>query len=259
MKRSKASQTNVRFLAGLQLVCLRDAEENRRLARRLRALGAHCHHLPVRRIVACESAGTARALGAALRAPICVFSSPNAVQAAQRSQPLQRYPGVAVAVGAGTAGALRRIGVRQVVYPDRQQTSEGLLGLPLWQQARGAVGLVSAPGGRDLIEPALRARGLRVRRADVYHREPVAPRPAALARLRRLARAIVVISSAEAWDTVATALGRPPPGWMAVVSSARLEQIARSAGFGEVLRAAGPGADALIDCLLDHAKAERFR
>jgi uroporphyrinogen-III synthase len=164
-----------------------------------------------------------------------------------------------VAVGAGTARALHRNGVRQVVFPDRDQTSEGLLGLPLWQQTRGTVGLVSAPGGRDLIEPALRARGLQVRRADVYRREPLPARPATLARLRRLTRVIVVITSAEALDSVVAALGRPPPGWKAVVSSARLQQIACAAGFAGVLRAAGPGGDALIECLRDHAKAERFR
>lgn len=259
MKRSKASQTNVRFLAGLQLVCLRDADENRSLARRVRALGAHCLHIPVRRIVVRESVRTRLALQRALRAPICVFSSPNAVRAAQRTQPLRQYPGVAVAVGAGTARALRRLGVRQVVYPDQRQTSEGLLDLPVWQEAQGMVGLVSAPGGRDLIEPALGARGLSVQRADVYRREPVPPKPAALARLRRLSRAFVVITSAEAWDSLAAAIGPIPAGWTALVSSARLQRLAHSAGFSVVLCAAGPGVDALLDRLLDHAKAERFR
>ncbi|MFX9532994.1 uroporphyrinogen-III synthase, partial [Acinetobacter baumannii] len=77
-----------------------------------------------------------------------------------------------------------RAGLEPVAVPERMD-SEGLLALPELRDVRGiAVGLVTAPGGRDAIAPALRARGAQVRRADVYRRLPLPPSPRTLARLR---------------------------------------------------------------------------
>ena len=66
------------------------------------------------------------------------------------------------------------------------------------------VGLVTAPGGRDRLEPALRARGAHVLRADVYTREA---QRADAARLRGPAcrawpRWAIALSSGEALRTL---------------------------------------------------------
>jgi uroporphyrinogen-III synthase len=109
--------------------------------------------------------------------------------------------------------------------------------LPHLRSLRGrSVGLLAAPGGRGLIEPALRRRGANVRRADVYRRVEVAPSPLALARLRGLhARTWLALGSGEA---LRMALSRLPPeladklrGADVAAASERLAQCARDEGF----------------------------
>jgi len=117
---------------------------------------------------------------------------------AQRLQPLvDARTRQAFAVGAGTAAALRRAGIADVSTPARMD-SEGLLALPGLQELDGTtLGLVTAPGGRGEITPALQQRGARVLRADVYERVAIAPSPRALAALRALdAPAWLALSSA---------------------------------------------------------------
>lgn len=189
---------------------------------------------------------TRQALRQALAAPVVIFTSPAAVDAAHALQPLVR-PDAAVwmSVGAGSAYALQRHGVGAVLWPERMD-SEGLLALPpLAMRLPGTIGLVTAPGGRGLLLPALEQRGGSVLRADVYRRVAL---PLSTATLDRLAthaeRALLALSSAEALarvlpqlpDAVAQAWRRRP----VVASSARLEALAREQGFVEVRRSTGP-------------------
>ncbi|WP_460763041.1 uroporphyrinogen-III synthase [Lysobacter fragariae] len=185
-------------------------------------------------------------LDAALAATRVVFTSPAAVRAARALQPLRPRRGQAwCAVGAGTAAALRRAGVAEVQAPARMD-SEGLLDLPALQVANGdSIGLVTAPGGRDAIAPALRSRGARVVRADVYLRETIALSPRALERLRAIRGPLVLaLSSGEALqqvlasvpDDIATRLRDA----RVVAASPRLQALARTLGFVDVVLAAGP-------------------
>lgn len=185
-------------------------------------------------------------LRAALAASRVVFTSPAAVRSARALQPLEpcRHQ-YWCAVGAGTAAALRRAGVADAQAPARMD-SEGLLALPALQQVAGRdVGLVTAPGGRDAIAPALRARGARVLRVEVYAREAVAPAPRALERLRHTTAPVVLaLSSGEALRRVLAAV----PGDVAailrrarvVAASARLAALARELGFADIVLARGP-------------------
>lgn len=192
------------------------------------------------RIEARDDDATRDALSAALGADVVLFTSPAAARAAAALQPLRDRPGQPwVAVGAGTAAALRRAGVRGVAAPSRMD-SEGLLALPALQRLDGrSVGMVTAPGGRGLIAPALAARGARVLRAEVYARVPVPPSPAALARLRALDRpACLALSSGEALQRMLQTL----PGDLldrlrqarVLAASQRLADLAREAGFVDV-------------------------
>jgi uroporphyrinogen-III synthase len=124
--------------------------------------------------------------------------------------------------------------------------SEGLLALPVLRDVRGVrVGVVTAPGGRDRVVPALAQAGAHVVRADVYRREPLPPTPRAVAALRALdAPAWLALSSGEALahllatlpaDTV-TILRRA----RVVAASERLADLAKAKGFTRVVRAAGP-------------------
>lgn len=203
------------------------------------------------RLVLRGDAATRAALDAALAAPIVVVTSPAGVRAAAALRPLRDVGTRWCAVGAGTAAALRRAGVRAVDAPARMD-SEGVLALPALQDVAGAaVGLLTAPGGRDAIAPVLTARGAQVRRADVYAREVLAPPPSAVAALERIgAPCALALSSGEALRQVFAAL--PPAAAdrlrraQVLAASERLAALARSLGFDDIVRAAGPRPGQLV-------------
>lgn len=208
--------------------------------------GARVLALSPWKLVGNDDAGSRAELRAALAAPRVIFTSPAAVRFAKQLAMLRRKRGqVFLAVGAATAEALRRAGVDAVVSPQRMD-SEGLLGLTELQGLRGSgIGLVTAPDGRDVLAPALRRRGARLLRADVYARMEIPLSAASVRRLLELrAPACVALSSGAALES---ALSRLPPGARtrllrlpAVAASERLADLARNAGFAKVYVAAGP-------------------
>jgi len=192
-------------------------------------------------------------LRAALGAPRVLFTSPMAVRAAALLQPLRPAEDQQwFAVGAGTAAALRRAGAGDVAAP-RRMDSEGLLALPGLQRLDGiAVGLVTAPGGRGTLAPALQERGGEVRRADVYRRIPLPPSARALAALRGLSRpAAVALSSSDGLQRVMDAL----PADLAarvrslpvVGASDRLLELASTLGFTQGFRASDARPASLVE------------
>ncbi|KAF1686976.1 uroporphyrinogen-III synthase [Pseudoxanthomonas broegbernensis] len=196
-----------------------------------------------------EDAASRQALDAALDAQALVFTSPAAVRAAARLRPLRERRGQHwLAVGAGSAAALRRAGIAAVRAPARMD-SEGLLALPELDGI-SSVGLVTAPGGRGMIPAILAARGAQVHRADVYDRVPLPPGAAALERLRGLDRpAVLALSSEQAlrlvleqWPAAAaTALRR----CAVAAASERLARIAAGYALGPVAVAGDPRPAAL--------------
>ena len=183
------------------------------------------------------------ALQRALSADAVVFTSPAAVRAAARLQALPAM--VACAVGSGTAATLRRAGVTEVCVPGRMDT-EGLLTLPeLAASAARRIGLVTAPGGRGALQPALEQRGIEVLRADVYERVPVALPRRAVDALRDAPRPLVLaLTSGEALQQV---MGQLPADALdalrtatVIAASERLAAIAREAGFECVRIARSP-------------------
>ncbi|HZH43515.1 MAG TPA: uroporphyrinogen-III synthase, partial [Lysobacter sp.] len=228
------------------MISLRPQGEHAPLRRAAARAGAGVIALSPWRLLACADAATVRALDAALDCERVLFTSPAAVRAAARLRPLRaRAEQAWCAVGTGTAAALRRAGIARVQVPERMD-SEGLLALPALSDVHGCtVGLVTAPGGRNLLAPALRAAGAEVQRADVYRREPVAPSARALARLDALdAPAVLAVSSGEALRTLLAALPAARADRLralpVAVASARLEALASALGFAEVRRARGP-------------------
>lgn len=216
------------------------------------------------RIETRDDPATRAALRDALAAPRVVFTSPAAVRAATALQALDALDAQLVAVGAGTAAALRRAGARRVTTPARMD-SEGLLALPALRAVAGdAIGLVTAPDGRELIAAAMRQRGAEVRRAEVYARVAAAPAPAAVARLRGLrAPAVVAVSSGAALARILEALPADAADMLracaAVAASDRLCEQARALGFARVARAPGPRPAQLVAAAgaLLHAGASR--
>lgn len=228
------------------VISLRPRGEHDALRRAAARHGAGLIALSPWRLRHLDNPQTRSELRAALAASRVIFTSPAAVGAARALQPLSpRRQQHWCAVGAGTAAALRRAGVAQVQAPARMD-SEGLLALPALQQVGGhEVGLVTAPGGRDTIAPALRARGAQVVRAEVYTREAVALPPRALERLRQTTAPLVLaLSSGEALQRVLAAVPADVAAILrrarVVAASARLAALAAELGFADIVLAHGP-------------------
>ncbi|MDY0021863.1 uroporphyrinogen-III synthase [Arenimonas caeni] len=205
------------------------------------------------------------ALQVALACPLVVVTSPAAVQFARRQLPLSAAPGQRwLALGAGTAAALERVGVPGAIFPAEGTDSEALLALPELKPPPSAVGLVTAPGGRGLIAETLAQRGAQIHRANVYRRIAVHPSAARLRRLRTLPReSALLVSSTEAFDGLWQRLdetGREAlRGRAAVASSPRLAAHLAELGFRMIVLAPGAAPDTLLDALAADVARGRFR
>ena len=240
------------------VISLRPRGEHDAMRRAAARHGARVVALSPWQLVARTDAAALQDLNAALGAARVVFTSPAAVRAshglcarAGRAFADATATAAWIGVGAGTAAALHRAGARAVQSPARMD-SEGVLALPALQDIAGiAVGLVTAPGGRDAIAPALRVRGARVLRADVYDRVPLPASPRALARLRAAeGMGVLAASSAGALDqvlaTVPADIAARLRGLPLAVASTRMAEHARSLGFARVAVASGPQPEAIV-------------
>lgn len=235
-----------RLRTGCYVISLRPRGDHAALRRAAARRGLRVLALSPWRLVPLDDPATRTALRSALSADLVVFTSPAAVRAARALRTLRpRRHQLWCAVGSGTAAALRRAGVADVQVPARMD-SEGLLALPVLSDVAGrCIGLITAPGGRDTLAPALQARGANVQRADVYRREPLAPTPQAIAALRALdAPAWLALSSGAALVHLLASLPADAAGLLrrarVVAASDRLAALARAEGFVDVVRAAGP-------------------
>jgi uroporphyrinogen-III synthase len=227
-------------LAGATVIVTRPAGTGASLARLVRKLGGHPVLLPGLSLRAMSERKPPA--GARDRFDDWIFTSPAAVRFGATVLPRVRKRDRVFALGAGTARALARHGLRATMPRDRMD-SEGLLALAELAQVRGRrIALVGAPGGRDLIAPTLRRRGAMVEAVHVYRRVP--PR---LARRHfdalSVARdpLVMLVSSGEALTYLVTLLPAVElarlRGQIVVVSSARLVGAARENGFSEIVQA----------------------
>ncbi len=223
------------------MISLRPLGQHDALRRRAATLGARTFALSTLRLSALPARD---ALAEAQHCPRVIVTSPTAVHYARALQKLKQRAGQHwFAPGAGTAAALHEAGIERVHFPPRGAGSEALLDDPLLQRLEGArVGLVTAPGGRELLPEQLRERGAKLCLAHVYAREPLPPTTARLQALAALpAHSALLVSSAEALSVLWEALdggGRAALRKRAcVVSSARLAAQARKLGLRKPLLA----------------------
>ena len=245
---------------GWYVISLRPQGGHAALRRAAKASGGGLIALSPWRIEVHHDAGTAGDLRIALSASRIIFTSPAAVDAALALQPLVAAAGQCwIAVGSGTAAALRKAGIDAAVAPARMD-SEGLLSLPVLDDVAGLlVGLVTAPEGREFLVPSLRRRGAEVVRADVYARRPVALSKAALDRI--LGLEVPAALAASSGGALRQVCERAPAAVLArlrglpvVAASARLRQLAHAAGFADVELAEGPMPAQMVAVI-----ARRFR
>lgn len=166
-----------RPLTGLRVVVTRPAHQAGPLCRLIEQAGGKAEPFPVLEIAAPVNPEAARALVERLdRFDFAVFVSANAVEqgmlllaACGRTFGSLRV----LAVGEGTASALRAHGVADILCPEVDFSSEGLLGLKALSEAavRGRRVLIfRGEGGRALLGDTLSARGAEVHYAEVYRR-----------------------------------------------------------------------------------------
>ena len=250
-------------LAGWYVISLRPSGAHGPVRRAAATLGARVLPVSTLRLLSMD-AGVA--LDAALACSIVVFTSPAAVRFARAQRPLVAAPDqVWLAVGSGTATALRQAGIGSVRMPPDRADSEGLLALPELQSLRGRpVGLVTAPGGRGLIGETLAHRGALVHLAEVYRREPLLPHASRTALIPALPdTSALLVSSVEAFEALwlrldeATrqVLRRRP----VVASSPRLAARLAEDAFAAIVIADGAAPNALLAALAADVAGGRFR
>ncbi|MFC3716332.1 uroporphyrinogen-III synthase [Luteimonas soli] len=252
-------------LAGCYVISLRPVGGHAAIRRAAATLEGRVLAVSPWKLMPRDDRATRGDLRAALAAGRVLATSPAAVRAAGALQPLRRRRGQQwFAVGAGTAAALRRAGVDEVAAPARMD-SEGLLALPGLRDVRGGdIGMLTAPGGRGRIAPALRRRGARVIRADVYERVPIAPSLRAVAALLQLdAPAWLLLSSGEALEHLLTALPGDAVAALrrarVVAASERLARLARDQGFTRIITATSAIPRDLLDAAARATPASRKR
>lgn len=245
-----------RTLAGWYVISLRPSGQHGGVRRAAAKRGARVFALSTLRLEALPSAALERALAC----PWMIATSPAAVHyALAKAAPAraQRW----FAPGPGTAAALRRRGVAQVSIPADGHDSQHLLALPdLCAPGGRAIGLLTAPGGRDRIAPVLRGRGADVRRADVYERMVVPVSTRAVAALRALAApAWLALGSGQALDAVLAQLPddarRRLRETRVAAASPRLAQLAQAHGFAAVAVAASAVPRDLVAAIAADASA----
>lgn len=221
-------------------------------ARRVRAGGGTPLLLPGSSLRAApDPTAVAKALRAALAGDSLIFTSPAAVRFAAQLMPLRTRARV-LAPGAGTLRALLRAGCGQAIAPARED-SEGILALPALQNVDDRrISIIGAAGGRGLLARELAARGATVTHVHVYQRVPARLGRQHAGTLRQTVRRplYVLLSSAEALANILTALPQDAHRALlvgtAVVSSARVGNAARKAGFKRVLLAGSAHATDLL-------------
>lgn len=239
-------------LAGASVLITRPAGTARALAAQVRARGGVPLLLPGLSLRNEHDPALARRLHDG-RFDDWIFSSPAAVRACFELAPNLRLSrsARAFAVGAGTGRALARHRI-EALAPTAGADSEALLALPELALLRGRhVALLCAPGGRNLIAPALRARGAQLEVLHVYSRRaPRLDRRHLKALEAAAAPWITLLSSAEALDHLCALLPVALAArWRAqplIVASERLAGLARGHGFVDVtLTRSAMGSDLL--------------
>lgn len=251
-------------LKGAHCLVLRPEGQARELVARLGAEGAAVTHCPTIAIDVLPV--TPGDLAGLERVDWLVFISPNAVsmgleaiRAAGGSLP--RRAGI-VAVGAGTAAALREAGVTVDVVPTAGGGSDALLREPRLAALDGArVLIVRGEGGREHLARALGGRGATVDYLEVYRRRlPEVTRAEGLLHgWRSSAARVTIVTSVTGWRNLLTLTEGDTrtavlTGALVAVSDRVLEATRGDGHRGPAAVAVEPGPPALVE-----AAAEAFR
>jgi len=140
-------------------------------------------------------------------------------------------------LGKGTSSALAKYGISQITTALDGSDSESLLALPGLQNIHGKeIGLITAPGGRGLIEPSLINRGATVHVCHVYQRKSIIINSKQIRQLEQLTLPFAVLCSSHEvfeslWRQLPMQVREKMNQGLWILSSSRLEGLIRQAGI----------------------------
>lgn len=170
------------------------------------------------------------------------------------------------AVGVGTAGRLRELGVNDVHAPKSEFSSEGLLKMPALSahEIHGKrVLIMRGAGGRELLAQALQQRGARVDYCEVYARVVPITRLTEVLRASKIAAPdIAIITSPEALTNLAEKIDEEGLNVMydvpLMVAGERTAQEVERLGFTlEPMVVDNPGDHSIVEALVRWASNEQ--
>ncbi len=172
---------------------------------------------------------------------IIIFISPTAVQ---KTLPLLKLSGTpfskhisVMAVGSGTATLLNQFNIQDVIHPQENFGSEGLLALPQLQQIKNKkILIIKGEDGRELLSETLINRGAITEELTTYKRVmPIIDATKLLVSWQTSSIALIICTSESSLQNLINLLGTAAQPWLfqqlLLVSSPRLAQIASSLGF----------------------------
>ena len=170
-------QTEDGALDGISVLVTRPAEQAESLARAIESAGGTAIRAPMIVITGLHDGSVAGAVARELRSfDIVIFVSRNAVEFGvalikEEGQSLDDMP--VFAVGLGTAASLKALGVKNVVTPASEFSSEGLLRLDGLSEAKikdKRIVIFRGVGGREYLAKTLERRNADVVYCECYER-----------------------------------------------------------------------------------------
>lgn len=168
------------------------------------------------------------------------------------------------ALGEGTASVLKKNGVNTVSIPDNGSHSENLLAMAALENIAGQrVGLITAPGGRGLIETTLMKRGAEIHVANMYQRIAIAMPAEQLQPLQQLQLPFAVLCTSHEifqsfWQQIDAMLKKKLASGLWIVSSVRLRELLSQAGISRLSISPSPQPEAML-AHLEHVQTQQVR
>ena len=248
-------------LSGLHILITRPVKPASRTAERLAALGATPYIFPTILIEPPADIGQVKAALSSLQSIYAIiFVSPSAVETVLKDNVKLPISIKVFAPGLGTSEELYLHGVSNVLIPQKNFDSEGLLELSELQSdfVNGQRILIfRGNGGRELLLDELRKRGAQVEAITAYRRSIPTTSPAGLLELLKVKKvtAVSIMSSSAVKNLVTLVPEQDRKNILfslpVYASHKRIKDTAEELGFLDVVET-DPGDKGLITTLLHH-------
>lgn len=253
-------------LQGLGILVTRPARMNAKLAELIRAAGGEAILFPSLEIAGVADTAPLYAIIERLEQfDLAVFISPSAVEKGMALIRARRTLPAALkiaAVGQGSANALRRQGVAEVLVANDGNDSEALLALPELQRIDGwRVAIFRGEGGRETLAEELTRRGATVTYLECYRRRKPDSDPAPLLAQGAQGKiAAITVTSAESARNLRDMLGVAGWDWLKrtplFALHPRIAAVAGELGW-ENIHVTGPGDEGLVNGLIEWRNREK--